>query len=453
MSSKIHISWTDESTDETSFKIFRSPFANLANATEISSVVFDGSWTASNANLLTQNSTPSSTGETFKIEFNEVHGGTFYYGVSSLNADGSSSRIASNSINLIGIPLPIENVVSSIIADVTESVPASPESVSVIIVDDQPSTTLPPITTPVPMPVPPSSVSIQKVNEMPTTLAPTTQAPTTQAPTTQAPTTQAPTTQAPTTQAPTTQAPTTQAPTTTLAPTTQAPTTWSPSDSTLSKELWLDSTDTSSIIESSNIVSQWSDKSGNNNHAVQTNSSKQPTLTSTDGILFDGTDDSFELTSGIESVPLSIYFLAKGDGHFFTHGGNARFAVNRYSSGKAFYWNNSYGNSINTSISYWHTRYQIFEMRSANGLCRLFINGSQTNKGGVAWQNLQIDAIGKAWTTGSSFQTPFVGYIKEILITPDMTRREKIEGYLAHKHGISEYLPTSHPFKSSAPTE
>ena len=210
MSSKIHISWTDESTDETSFKIFRSPFASLANATEISSVVFNGSWSASNATLLTQNSAPSSTGETFKIEFVEVHGGTFYYGVSSLNSDGGSIRIASNSIDLIGIPLPVDNVESSIISDVTDSVPASPESVSVIIVEDQPSTTMPPITTPVPMPVPPSSVSIEKVSEMPTT---------TLAPTTQAPTTQAPTTQAPTTQAPTTQAPTTQAPTTTLAPT------------------------------------------------------------------------------------------------------------------------------------------------------------------------------------------------------------------------------------------
>lgn len=362
---RLNIQFKDNSIDESSFKIFRGQ-------TEIGELEYSNGWTISgtisNATITSSNSSPSSSGELFSVEFDENNDGSFYYGVQAVNNFGSSSVVSTTSPIIVGT----------------------------------------------------------------TTLAPTTLEPTTLEPTTIAPTTLEPTTLAPTT--------------------TLAPFLWSPSDSTLTKNLWLDSTDSGTIVQSSNIVSQWSDKSGNNNHAIQTNSSKQPTLTSTDGILFDGTDDSFELTSEIESVPLSIYFLAKGDGHFFTHGGDTRFAVNRYSSGKTLYWNNSYGNSISTSIGYYHTRYQIFEMRSEGGICRLFINGVQSNKGGISWQNLQIDAIGKAWTTGSSFQTPFVGHIKEILITPDMTKREKIEGYLAHKHGISEYLPTSHSFKSSAPT-
>ena len=44
--------------------------------------------------------------------------------------------------------------------------------------------------------------------------------------------------------------------------------------------LWLDAADSSSITHSSNAVSQWSDKSGNGNHATQSTSANQPVLTS-----------------------------------------------------------------------------------------------------------------------------------------------------------------------------
>lgn len=51
---------------------------------------------------------------------------------------------------------------------------------------------------------------------------------------------------------------------------------WSPS-SLANKLLWLDASDSNTITHSSNKVSQWDDKSGNNNNLVQATSSKQPT--------------------------------------------------------------------------------------------------------------------------------------------------------------------------------
>ena len=41
-------------------------------------------------------------------------------------------------------------------------------------------------------------------------------------------------------------------------------------------KLWLDASDDSTITHSSNAVSQWNDKSGNNNHATQGTSSNKP---------------------------------------------------------------------------------------------------------------------------------------------------------------------------------
>ena len=35
--------------------------------------------------------------------------------------------------------------------------------------------------------------------------------------------------------------------------------------------------------------------------------------------------------------------------------------------------------------------------------------------------------------------------------TVDLTERQKIEGYLAHKWGLAANLPADHPYKTEAP--
>ena len=59
-------------------------------------------------------------------------------------------------------------------------------------------------------------------------------------------------------------------------------------------KLWLDAADASTITHSSNAVSQWNDKSGNGNHAIQSTSDNRPTTIS-NGIQFDGSNDGFNL--------------------------------------------------------------------------------------------------------------------------------------------------------------
>ena len=67
--------------------------------------------------------------------------------------------------------------------------------------------------------------------------------------------------------------------------------------------VWLDAADTSSIVHSLGAVSQWSDKSGNNFHAVQAIAARQPrtnlvTINGLNTIDFDGTSHTMPLSSG-----------------------------------------------------------------------------------------------------------------------------------------------------------
>lgn len=73
-------------------------------------------------------------------------------------------------------------------------------------------------------------------------------------------------------------------------------------------QLWLDAADTSAsnIAESSNLVSQWNDKSGNGNNVTQGTGSAQPTtnVSTSNGknvLNFDG-GDSFDIPSGLFTV-------------------------------------------------------------------------------------------------------------------------------------------------------
>ena len=79
-------------------------------------------------------------------------------------------------------------------------------------------------------------------------------------------------------------------------------TTFSPLD--LSPTLWLDASDETTITESGGAVSQWDDKSGNDNDLTQATSAKQPTsgtrtLNGLNVLDFDGSDDAmFAATAG-----------------------------------------------------------------------------------------------------------------------------------------------------------
>lgn len=79
--------------------------------------------------------------------------------------------------------------------------------------------------------------------------------------------------------------------------------------------LWLDASDISTIVQIAGSVSQWSDKSGNANHATQSVAASQPisgtrTINGCNALDFDGSNDYFDL-------PSSLYSLTEGENHVF----------------------------------------------------------------------------------------------------------------------------------------
>ena len=117
-------------------------------------------------------------------------------------------------------------------------------------------------------------------------------------------------------------------------------------------ELWLDASDSSSIIQVANAVSQWSDKSGNSNHATQGTGANQPTTGSVtinglNAIDFDGTTDFMVLAAGIysfsnaETTSFAVFKTnaSPADFHTFSLSGGG----NRYSIGGSIPDNNYRG--------------------------------------------------------------------------------------------------------------
>lgn len=97
----IQISFRDNSTSETNFKIYRGTSSTLTTSdTLIATISLNSStWEITGNNgsghALTSTNTGSSgtTGETFTINYTETNPGTYYYGILANNAVGNSNLV------------------------------------------------------------------------------------------------------------------------------------------------------------------------------------------------------------------------------------------------------------------------------------------------------------------------------------------------------------------------
>jgi hypothetical protein len=235
---------------------------------------------------------------------------------------------------------------------------------------------------------------------------------------------------------------------------------WSPSSVTTS--LWLDAQDSSTITHSSNAVSQWDDKSGNDNHATQSTASMQPTYSSTamaggkPGLDFDV--DYMSFTEIDASGGKTIFFVWEPDAavqnFLMTHSVN-NIQLKTNSSNKAQYANNPtwYPNGFQSSAGVTLNDISIIGFvldttltYSVNGTTQ---NDSTKTRDDSA-TNTKFNQIGRL----KSFSPVLDGKIGEIVIMNSVssTDREKLEGYLAHKWGLTANLPSDHVYKTLWPT-
>jgi hypothetical protein len=245
---------------------------------------------------------------------------------------------------------------------------------------------------------------------------------------------------------------------------------------------WYDAADSSTITLASGVVSQWSDKSGNERHIAQATSTQRPGYTSGTSVNFDGSNDilfnkkSFMYASG----SVDIYFVAAVNGASYDR---RLIAESRSTSDSplyapvqsrnaddasrmAAYIRNDAGsillaNTVNLSATgaFNLATRKLYQMRDTGSQLSGRVNGgtatsgSYTRSGTMTMDSFGIGGIPPrpGYSTGSWWTR---ADMNEVVIVPSVLSdedRQKLEGYLAHKWGMQANLPSGHPYKDAAP--
>jgi len=234
-------------------------------------------------------------------------------------------------------------------------------------------------------------------------------------------------------------------------------TVWNPS--MITTALWLDAADASTITESGGAVSQWDDKSGNEKHAIQSSSALRPSYSS-NKVIFDGTE-LMQLPSGLatlNSVSLFVvgrYVASVGVDNYlvFANGGGTdeRFYNGRVDATLTeFIW--SVENLIDIDTITFSTSTAILGLTHGSNIASPYYNGAALTTASRS----KTTTLANWFLGGVNASTPRLdGELQEVILlnsVPPTVIRQKIEGYLAHKWGLTANLPAGHPYKLVGPT-
>jgi hypothetical protein len=256
---------------------------------------------------------------------------------------------------------------------------------------------------------------------------------------------------------------------------------WTPAEITTA--LWLDAADATTITESGGAVSQWNDKSGNDKHFSQGTAANRPIINSTainskPALVFDGIND--HLVAGSAVIPtthsLFVVFVPTIENEIgvlltqwaANQTGRFLIACNQNCGGLAASGRlNSFNGSTTqggcvisgglgfaSDVSITNTA-TIIESISATGS-----ESWKLLKNGTEWDSATITSVYQGVNTAlgtlsaSQPSTYYDGQLAEIVMTASvlsLNDRQKIEGYLAHKWGLTANLPVDHPYKTALP--
>lgn len=269
---------------------------------------------------------------------------------------------------------------------------------------------------------------------------------------------------------------------------------WTPSQITTA--LWLDAADSSTVTaDGSNLISQVNDKSGNNRNFTAS-SGARPTYSSStlNGLAVFTYSGSQWLTSSSSAATWN----------FLHHSGGAE-VVGVWKAGNT--------SDPNTLYGFWGTNggtvnsegiYQRWDDRSANNFNNALVIATYASSGTIILDasSNSVHAANAATILGASLNLnsstaanktrhivngvvlagnntinsnvanttatyalqigaagnnvwSLTGYVAEFLVFNSQlstTNRQLVEGYLAHKWGLTANLPSDHPYKSAAPT-
>lgn len=245
---------------------------------------------------------------------------------------------------------------------------------------------------------------------------------------------------------------------------------WTPANITTA--LWLDASDSSTITTVSGAVSQWNDKSANANHVTQSTSSARPTLNtgSLNGLntlSFNGN----QILNSIKNAPIvgnaafSIYCVYRKSvasaGSFMGGGnsGNSLGAYGFYDDGTSSVWAFAGAQGFYTTsipINSWLISGFSKSPGPINTTSNAYVNGVNAASGTATTGTPNItQAILRVGQWSNLTTNRLNGNMAELIVIAASTidsERQKIEGYLAWKWGLTTNLPANHPYKNSSPT-
>lgn len=244
---------------------------------------------------------------------------------------------------------------------------------------------------------------------------------------------------------------------------------WTPA--AISTALWLDAADASTITLNGSTVSQWNDKSGNARNFSQATAAHQPVyvttaLNSKNVVNFVSVDS---LTRS--AIPFndlgnnSLYVVANRTGKPSQYNviiilARAQFRIRNmlanYGTVNVGKWGAytdteipSPSGSINASYSI-----NLIVADQATNAYLFYQNGTYQGSNGVVNVNATPFTDGACWIGNDQYNSSLEGNIAEVVFcnekNSDLTR-QRIEGYLAHKWGLTANLPSDHPYKSTPP--
>jgi hypothetical protein len=263
---------------------------------------------------------------------------------------------------------------------------------------------------------------------------------------------------------------------------------WTPAN--ISTALWLDAADTSTVILNGSNVSRWDDKSGNGRNATQSTAANQPTYLATGfngkpTLQVDGGDSlalgATSLGRNVSGITGAIVGLHPAGQTFVVNSTDISMSTGAVSTQVRF------GMSPNPSLST-NDRYSVIGRRlDADSFATASSTTDSLANRGNPWiriaQRAYSDGVANHWTNGAqdltnaAIQTagntsdtdsltglvfsgpagpmPTGTQLSEVVLTHSTIStadRQRLEGYLAHKWGLTANLPADHPFKSAPPT-
>ncbi|NRA81642.1 MAG: immunoglobulin domain-containing protein [Pseudoalteromonas sp.] len=238
---------------------------------------------------------------------------------------------------------------------------------------------------------------------------------------------------------------------------------WTPAE--LTTELWLDADDASTITENAGLVEEWRDKSGNGYDYAASGAERpsQAVTNGTNGLVFNGSTNKM-LASGL--APASN---ANRTGDYYVVLGRATAGIaslplgnSASTSGYPLYWftdNRIFadhgGDNENGNFSDSNTSSGVFFLSTSadgNQDSEIYVNGDLQTLSGTPLTTApaSLNLVG-----GRGASEYHNGVIKEMVLFParlPQAERERMEGYLAWKHGLQANLPAGHPYENAAPT-